>query len=96
MTVRGANRSVQPINQVLRHGHGVVGLSPVVRWPLGRVDIEAGDGIHRRRNLYHALQDFVGCTDLDLGKLAQTLAGDISLGGTSRLSPNIIHGLPLA
>lgn len=47
-------------------------------------------------NLYHALKDFVGCTDLDLGKLAQTLAGDISLGGTSRLSPNVIHGLPLA
>lgn len=29
MTVRGANRSVQPINQVSRHGHGVLGLSPV-------------------------------------------------------------------
>ena len=26
-------------------------------------------------NLYHALEDFVGHTDLDLGKLAQTLAG---------------------
>ncbi|MEW6399904.1 MAG: hypothetical protein AB1503_12210 [Bacillota bacterium] len=30
-------------------------------------------------NLYHGLRDFVGRADLDLGKLAQRLAGDREL-----------------